>query len=92
MSGDEVLCLEGIRKCDEFLKGWRGGLTSGDSADKMPPDDVARSFRRIINQIHDGGGEPCADYHLVIFWANAKQGFIMRLAGIREAEYAVPVA
>lgn len=93
---EELKCLAGIQKCDEFLKKWdirgnRIGAIKVDSyANEIPPDEVASRFKRFNRGIVDGGGDENPDFSLVIFYANAKQGFIMRLVRMREAkEYGV---
>lgn len=85
-------CLAGIAKCDSFLKDWAmNGKKHGQCnlfANKIPPEEVAAKFKQYNQQIVDGGGDESSEFHLVIFYANAKYGFIMRLVAIQEAEYA----
>lgn len=93
--------LAGIGKCDEFLKNWdmnvfaKGEIESCKSADKVPPQEVAevaKTFARSNREILKGGGEPDKDFCLVIFYANAKYGFILRLAKMQEKEDALSMA
>lgn len=89
---EELKCLAGIQKCDEFLKKWDvrgnkiGTINVGSCANEIPPDEVAALFRRFQRGIVDGGADESPDFSLAIFYANAKQGFIMRLARMRELE------
>jgi len=85
-------CYDGIKKCDSFLKGWDiWGNRVGEAkiyspADEAIPEKVTISFKELNRQLFDGGGNESPDYHLVIFYANAKQGFIKRLVDMQERE------
>ncbi len=89
--------LEGIKKCDNFLKDWniKGFKTHYENhkqANEIPPQEVAATFKRFNREIYRGGGEPDADFNLVIFYANAKYGFILRLVKMQECENALSLA
>lgn len=81
-------CYAGIRKCDEFLKNHcYGGNCNYGNCDKAPPDEVAEFYKRFLKQNQDTAkamGIGCIN--LIIFYANAKYGFIMRLVVMQEAE------
>lgn len=92
-------CMDGIAKCDEVLKNWdmRGNkkhekIKVCEYANEVPPDKVARTFKAFNRGIEDGGGKASADYNLVIFHANAKYGFILRLSDMQERENALSLA
>ena len=90
--------LAGIGKCDEFLKNWdmngfaKGEIEICECADKVPPQEVAETFAKFNREILKGGGELDKDFCLVIFYANAKYGFILRLAKMQEKEDALSMA
>ncbi len=99
LTNEQVVCLQGIEKCDNFLKNWdiRGnkksaGIKVCEYANEVVPELVARTFKRFNSQLVDGGCDESPDFHLVIFYANAKQGFILRLVAIQERENAVFMA
>jgi hypothetical protein len=99
MKADEqLLCLAGIAKCDNFLKNWdMRGNKKGDKkvceyADKVSPQRVAETFKKFNRELEDAGADEEPDFCLVIFFANAKYGFIMRLVAIQERENAVSMA
>lgn len=77
-------CLAGIKKCDEFLKSKTLMASKNYVASEIPPEKVVSIVKGFIYQ---GYGSK-ADNSLIIFYANAKQGFILRLVAMQEAEYA----
>lgn len=85
-------CYDGIKKCDSFLKSWDmrgnriGEVKVCSCADEVMPEEVVITFKKLNSQLFDGGGNESPDYHLVIFYANAKQGFIKRLVDMQERE------
>lgn len=85
-------CYVGIRKCDEFLKNWdvrgfkRDALKIDSYANEIPPEEVVAEFKHLKSAGFDGGGQPNSDWNVVIFYANAKLGFISRLVKMQEAE------
>ena len=96
MTRDE--CYAEIKKCNDFLKEWdmngyrKSGTNTAPFCDKVPPEEVVAQYRKIKQQVYDGGGQPESDWDIVIFWANAKYGLIMRLVSMQEAENAVSLA
>lgn len=98
LTNEQVVCLQGIEKCDNFLKNWdMRGYTKSEIkicayADEVPPQEVVETFKRFNRELEDGGADKSPDFCLVIFYANAKYGFIMRLVAIQERENAVSMA
>lgn len=99
LTNEQVVCLEGIEKCDNFLKNWdiRGnkrsaGIEVYECANELTPEVVAKTFKKFNSQLVDGGCDESPDFHMVIFYANAKQGFILRLVAIQERENAFSMA
>lgn len=92
LTEEQQLCLAGIAKCDNFLKNWdmRGFKKSEikvcEYADEVPPEKVAETFKKLNREIENGGADKDSDFCLVIFFANAKQGFILRMVAIQERE------
>ena len=87
--------IAGIAKCDEVLEQWamsgykrtkNSNLKICEYTNKVQPQIVVETYNRFNRQIEDAGGDPCAEFYLVIFYANAKLGFINRLAKIHEIE------
>ena len=86
--------IAGIAKCDEVLKNWamsgykriKNKKIKCEYVHKVPPQNVVETYKRFNRVIENGGGEPCAEFYLVIFHANAKLEFINRLAKIHELE------
>ena len=58
----------------------------------LSPEKVAETFKKFNRELEDGGTDISPDYCLVIFYAKAKYGFIMRLVAIQERENAVFMA
>ena len=90
---EEKKCLKGIIKCDEVLSKWdmRGykrhkSIKVCEYANEVPPQKVAATFKRLNKDLEDCGCDADPDYFLVIFYANAKCDFILRLVQIREQE------
>ena len=92
LTNERVVCLQGIEKCDNFLKNWdMRGYKKGDIkvckyADEVPPEKVAEAFKKFNRELEDVGADKDPDFCLVIFYANAKQGFILRMVAIQERE------
>lgn len=90
--------LAGIEKCDEFLKNWdirgnkKGDIKVCSYANEVTPEAVAKAFKHFNSQLVDGGADEYPDFSLVIFYANAKHGFILRLVKIQEKENALSMA
>ena len=88
----QVVCLQGIKKCDNFLKNWdmrgckKGNIKVCEYADEVSPEKVAETFKKFNRELEDGGADKNPDFCLVIFFANAKQGFILRMVAIQERE------
>lgn len=95
---EQLLCLAGIAKCDNFLKNWdmrgnkKGGKKVCEYADKIPPQEVAETFKKFNRELEDAGADEDPDFCLVVFFANAKHGLIMRMVAIQERENAVSMA
>ena len=98
LTSEQELCLAGIAKCDNFLKNWamngykRGERLCNLYANEMPPPEVVERFKKMNRELVDGGADESSDFHMVIFYANAKQGFILRLIAIQERENAFSMA
>ena len=90
LTEEQQLCIAGIAKCDNFLKDWAmSGIKHGSCnlfANEMPPLEVVEKFKKYNRELTDGGADESPDFHLVIFFANAKQGFILRMVAIQERE------
>lgn len=98
LTSEQAKNIAGITKCDNFLKNWdmrgnkKGDIKVCEYADEVSPEKVAEAFKRFNQGIIDGGGDINPDFCLVIFFANAKQGFILRMVAIQERENAVLMA
>lgn len=92
LTKEQVVCLQGIEKCDNFLKNWdmlgfkKGDIKVCEYADEVSPEKVAETFKKFNRELVDGGADNSPDFCLVIFFANAKQGFILRMVAIQERE------
>lgn len=98
LTSEQELNLAGIAKCDNFLKNWAmGGYKRSERlcnlyANEMPPLKVVERFKKYNRELVDGGADESPDFHMVIFYANAKHGFILRLVAIHERENAFSMA
>lgn len=98
LTSEQAKNIAGITKCDNFLKNWdmrgnkKGDIKVCDYANEVMPEVVVAAFKKFNSQLIDGGCDESPDFHLVIFYANAKQGFILRLVAIQESENAVLMA
>lgn len=96
LTEEQQLCLAGIAKCDAFLQNWdmrgfevkKDSIRFCESTDEVPPQKVVETFRGLNRELRNEDPDIC----LVIFFANAKCGFIMRLVEIQERENAVSMA
>ena len=94
LTEEQQLCLTGIAKCDAFLQNWdmrgfeikKDSIRFCESTDEVPPQKVVETFRGFNRELEDGGADKSPDFCLVIFFANAKQGFILRMVAIQERE------
>lgn len=92
LTEEQQLCIAGIAKCDRFLKNWdmrgfkKGDIKVCEYADEVSPEKVAETFKKFNRELEDGGADKDPDFCLVIFYANAKQGFILRMVAIQERE------
>lgn len=87
--------LKQIAKCDEFLQKISDEETKclGGKANEVDPVLVRNTFKRYNHQLLDGGADESPNYCLVVFHANAKHCFILKLQEIQEREdYAISMA
>jgi hypothetical protein len=98
LTEEQKKCFLGIAKCDNFLKNWdmrgfqKGEIKICEYADEIPPHEVVATFKKFNRELVDGGADKSTDFCLVIFYANAKYGFILRLVEIQERENALSMA